>query len=61
METCEFCGRKIGVNGSVSFYQNDYCDGVQTWDTDPFQEEIRGDSTLYLQCYGERAQSAWEI
>ena len=65
MEKCKHCGYEII---SVEAYESDplscrknLCTGIQTWDTDPFQEEVRGDTSLYLQCPGERRQSACEI
>ena len=37
------------------------CDGVLTFDVDPFAEEIHGDSTLYWDCEGSRHESAMDI
>lgn len=37
------------------------CDGRGTWGTDPYQDEINNDQTLYFQCDCERHESAMDI
>lgn len=37
------------------------CEGVKSWDVDPFAEEIHDDHSLYFDCEGGRYESAMDI
>jgi hypothetical protein len=56
MAKCDNCGYEIVENPWGSG-----CDGIMSWDVDPFAEEIHGDSSLYWDCTGNRYQSAMDI
>lgn len=58
METCEYCGRLIGVDNKKYWL---YCDGVLVLGTDPYAEEIAGDTTEVWMCDGQRMDSADDI
>lgn len=51
MAKCEYCGEEIPQ----------WCDGIQYWGPDPYQEEINDDHKDYWECDGERAASALDI
>ena len=59
-ERCKSCDHPI-YDPEDADYQIDCCNGVRTWGPDPFREEILGDDTPYLQCDGQRWQSAQAI
>ncbi len=64
---CEFCGgydypgatyKRKGITYTDTSM---VCDGIRTLGSNPFDEEIRGDYTEYLECEGSRYQSAMDI
>ena len=57
MAKCENCGMNIEEPNRWG----SGCDGIMSWDTDPFAEEIHGDFSLYWDCAGNRYQSAMDI
>lgn len=64
MDVCSNCGMKLdpeAVNRAGFYAGDDACDGILTFNTDPFSEEIRGDFSKSWDCYGNRRISAWEI
>ncbi|QNN99251.1 hypothetical protein SEA_FAUST_175 [Streptomyces phage Faust] len=63
-EVCENC-RKFLVPSEGKWERDDYadyeCDGVLTFEPDPFAQEIHDDHTNYWMCDGERYESAMDI
>lgn len=44
-----------------SYYSGSYCDGILTYDSDPFAEEIHGDFSKSWDCEGSRHKSLMDI
>ena len=61
-EVCENCGKFLVPEKWQSDDYADYeCDGVMSFETDPYAIEINDDYTLYWNCDGGRYESAMDI
>lgn len=58
-EVLEAEARKSGKRWN--YYTGSYCDGVLTYDTDPFREEIHNDFSKSWDCEGSRYESLMDI